>query len=109
MKICEGKIQKEVIFIMRNSNKTREKITGVLIGLLLSALCVTPALAAGSGTFFSSFFFLSFKIFSCIFFISGALLLLASVFFLSEGEERLTVLLCALLLFCLSKLLLRIC
>ena len=48
MKICEGKIQKEVIFIMRNSNKTREKITGVLIGLLLSALCVTPAFAAGT-------------------------------------------------------------
>lgn len=30
-----------------NSSKTREKITGVLIGLVLSALCVTPALAVG--------------------------------------------------------------
>lgn len=29
-----------------NSNKTREKIAGVLIGLVLSALCVTPAFAA---------------------------------------------------------------
>lgn len=29
-------------------NETREKITGVAIGLFLSTLCVTPALAAGS-------------------------------------------------------------
>ena len=38
-----------MIFIMKflNSSKTREKITGVLIGLVLSALCVTPALAVG--------------------------------------------------------------
>ena len=31
---------------MKISNKTRKKITGVLIGLLLSVLCVTPAFAA---------------------------------------------------------------
>lgn len=31
---------------MRNSSKTRKKIAGVLIGLVLSALCVTPAFAA---------------------------------------------------------------
>ena len=80
MKICEDKIQKEVIFIMRNSNKTREKIMGVLIELVFSVLCVT-----------------------------SVSLLLASVFFLSEGEERLAGLLCAILLFCLSELILRIC
>ena len=33
---------------MKISNKTRQKITGVLIGLVLSALCVTPAFAAGT-------------------------------------------------------------
>lgn len=33
---------------MKISNKTRKKITGVLIGLVLSALCVTPAFAAGT-------------------------------------------------------------
>ncbi len=36
------------MFIMRNSNRTHEKITGVLVGLVLSALCVTPAFAAGT-------------------------------------------------------------
>ena len=33
-----------------NSNKTREKITGVLIGLVFSVLCVTPAFAARATT-----------------------------------------------------------
>ena len=33
---------------MKISNKTRKKITGVLIGLVLSVLCVTPAFAAGT-------------------------------------------------------------
>lgn len=33
---------------MKISNKIRKKITGVLIGLVLSVLCVTPAFAAGT-------------------------------------------------------------
>ena len=95
---------------MRNSNKTREKIMGVLIGLVLSVLCVTPALAAGTISLsFLSISSLLLKILSCILSISSVLLLLASVFFLSEGEERLAGLLCALLLYCLSELILRIC
>lgn len=66
MKICEGKIQKEVIFIMRNSNKTREKITGVLIVLVLSALCVTPAFAAGSDVGGYELFIIFFALFGVI-------------------------------------------
>ena len=55
---------------MKISNKTREKITGVLIGLVLSALCVTPAFAAGTDVGgYEELFFILFALFVVMLFL----------------------------------------
>lgn len=54
---------------MKISNKTRKKITGVLIGLVLSALCVTPAFAAGTDVGGYELFFIFFALFVVMLFL----------------------------------------
>ena len=48
---------------MKISSKTRKKITGVLIGLVLSVLCVTPAFVAGIDVGGYELFFILFALF----------------------------------------------
>lgn len=48
---------------MKISSKTRKKITGVLIGLVLSVLCVTPAFVAGTDVGGYELFFILFALF----------------------------------------------
>lgn len=94
------------MFIMKflNSNKTRERIAGVLIGLVLSALCVTPALAVGPDFILLASKFS--KVVSYVFSIFGILLLLPSfLFFLikpSKKEECWMVMSIAIAFFCIG-------
>lgn len=89
---------------MKISNKTRKKITGVLIGLLLSVLCVTPAFAVGSD--FISLAAKFSKVVSYVFSIFGILLSLSSfLFFLikpSKKEECWMILSIATAFFCIG-------